>query len=201
MTMSDAVEYAREAIAAIDLDAEVAELNDIERTLEKLHEPRMGARDAYAKARARQNNLLMRYRGRPDPGTGLTPDQAKAETERTLQEVTALRDHAASLRRRHDQAPQAMKERVAAALTHVGRLAGQAAERVRAHADLLERFSGGIANGRIGLGALAEAPEIELPDPTEMAELAARIEGILEAVKRPLPAQHSESDYMPRALT
>ena len=201
MTMADAVEYARETLTAIDVAAERGEIEQIERSLARLHEPRLAARDAYVEARSRETNLAMRYRGKPNPATGLTPADAKAETARTQEKVASLRDSAAALRRRHEEAPRAMKERVAAALAHVGRLSGETAERVRAYADQLDRFAGGLANGQISTAALRDVPDLDLPNAADLAELAALAEGAVEAVRRPLPPQRNETEYAPRALT
>jgi chromosome segregation ATPase len=195
MKMADAVDYARDALRGIDLDAAAADFDELETQLVKLHEPRLKARDAFAAAEAREADLLRRYRGRPDPRDGLTPERAKAASTEALAGITRLRDRAEALRRRHGYAKEDLNNRVKSAFSHVGRLAEAAASLAEAHAKSVAVAASALSRGRLSPSMLPTAPEIELPSKAVITELSALAEPALVLARRELPPQRSESEY------
>lgn len=200
MTMADAIEFARDALARIDLVAASAEFDELEKVAERLHQPRLHARDVFAAASAREADLLRRYHGLPDARDGLTPAEAKAASAKALAEITRLRDSVESSRRRHQHAREDLVNKVNAAFIHMGRLAQGMGKLGEAYAKGLASAASALSRGRLDPSMFPTTPEFDVPSRAAIAELSALARPVLELSRRAMPPQRSDSEYAPPRL-
>ncbi|WP_445191231.1 hypothetical protein ACT009_11575 [Sphingomonas sp. Tas61C01] len=195
MTVADAVLFAREALAEIDIDARQRRATKAEERITRLDAEQVAAWARYARARDIRDDHSMRYRGQPTPPAVARFEELAGAADAAHAEFIRVRESAASarrsIRREQDEAADLAKH----ACRHITRLVEAQAESVAKVGTNLVTFARTIGTRQMMVTPPSPI-ELELPSAADMAELNKMVAAAVSFSRRPIAEQRHMSQLV-----